>query len=113
LHHRKAFRKMHGVAEAERSRIPEWSLGERLRKARAWAGVSVEQLAADIGRTSRTIRNYENDATTAPLLVLKCYAMRTRVPVRWFQTGEDCGPDDDPEVSTIWYRPRTGSAVAA
>jgi len=51
--------------------VPVWTLGERLHKARTMAGVSVEDMAADIGRTDRTIRNYENDSTVAPLLVVK------------------------------------------
>ena len=89
------------MADAER--IPQWTLGERLRKARLWANVGLEQLAADIGRTPRTIRNYESDATTAPLLVLKRYALRTKVPVKWITTGDAPGPDDDdPDASTNW-----------
>ena len=68
--------------------IPAWTLGDRLRKARAIAGIETDEMARDIGRTRRTITNYENDATTAPLLVVRQYAMRCSVPFEWLSTGE-------------------------
>lgn len=68
--------------------IPQWTLGDRLRKARQFANVSTEEMATDIGRTVHTISNYERDFTRAPLLVLRQYAMRCNVPLEWLQTGE-------------------------
>jgi transcriptional regulator with XRE-family HTH domain len=66
---------------------PQWTVGDRLRKARTWAGITVEAMAADIGRSDRTVRNYETDATTVPLLVLRQYAICCGVDVAWL-TGE-------------------------
>jgi transcriptional regulator with XRE-family HTH domain len=83
-------------------RIPEWTLGDRLRKARLYANVSTEEMAEDIGRTIHTISNYERDFTKAPLLVIRQYALRTGVPFEWLLTG----------VVTIGY-PRLLELVAA
>lgn len=45
--------------------IPAWTLGDRLRKARTAAGITTDEMARDIGRTVRTISNYENDSTAS------------------------------------------------
>lgn len=90
--------------------IPQWTLGDRLRKARETAGVSVEEMAADIGRSERTVRNYENETTRAPLLVIRQYGFRCRVPFEWLNGGP--GPDQgDTMPVTIGYP--AGLRVAA
>ena len=45
------------------------------------------EMAADIGRSERTIRNYESDATPATANVVRRYAVRTDTPVSWLMTG--------------------------
>lgn len=78
-----------------------------MRKARIHAGMTTDEMAADIGRTRHTISNYERDVTRAPLLVLRLYALRTQVPLDWLLYGTEDGPmppsttgDSSP---TIWY----------
>lgn len=73
--------------------VPRWSIGDRMRKARIHAGMTTDDMAADIGRTRRTISNYESGSTEAPLLVLRQYALRTGVPLDWIVRGWDS--DDD------------------
>lgn len=63
--------------------VPRWTLGDRLRKARTWAGIERADMADDIGVTDRTISNYELDSTRPPKLVIKQYALRTGVPIEW------------------------------
>jgi DNA-binding XRE family transcriptional regulator len=75
-----------GVATA--THTPTWTIGDRMRKARVTAGIDTDEMANDIGRTRRTISNYESDSTTAPLLVLRQYAVRCGVPLDWL-TGAD------------------------
>lgn len=82
--------------------VPEWTLGDRLRKARQAANVSTEAMAADIGRTVHTISNYERDATRAPLSVVKLYAMRCQVPLEWL-LGEGLTPQVS--ISECYPRP--------
>lgn len=68
-------------------KVPQWTLGDRLRKARHEAGIDITDMADDIGVTPRTISNYELDATRAPKLVIRQYALRTGVPVAWLEGG--------------------------
>ncbi|CAN5645144.1 hypothetical protein BH24ACT15_BH24ACT15_31820 [soil metagenome] len=72
--------------------VPRWTTGERLRKARIVAGLTPEEMATDIGRSDRTIRNYESDTTQAPLLVVRQYAMRCGVPLAWLMDQGDSEP---------------------
>lgn len=72
--------------------IPEWTIGDRLRKARRTAGITRDELAADIGCSAKTLGNYENDMTRAPKLVVKHYARCTGFPYSWLVEGEDHGP---------------------
>lgn len=58
--------------------IPQWTLGDRLRKAREERSISVESMAADIDRSERTVRNYETDSTRAPPRALMFGPLRTR-----------------------------------
>lgn len=67
--------------------IPEWTLGDRLRKAREYRNITVLEMAADIERSERTIRNYETDRTQVHWLVVRRYAERTHIPMTWFLTG--------------------------
>lgn len=53
--------------------------------------MTTDDMARDIGRTRRTISNYESDSTQAPLLVLRQYAIRTGVPLVWIQCGDSDG----------------------
>lgn len=75
--------------------VPRWTVGDRLRKARIYADMTTDDMAADIGRTRRTISNYESDSTPAPVLVLRQYAMRTGVPLAWLEHGEPSDDGDD------------------
>lgn len=91
--------------------IPQWTLGDRLRKARTAAGLDRQHLADDFGVSARTVSNYENDQTRAPKLVIREYALRCRVPVEWLETGlvgsgDDGG--DGPRVVTGRHTGRYG-----
>ena len=76
-----------GMSNAAPFGVPGWTLGDRLRKARRSAGVDREEMADVIGRTPRTVANYENGDTIAPKLVVREYALRCGVPYSWLMTG--------------------------
>lgn len=76
-------------------RIPEWTIGDRLRKARVSAGFEQTEFAAVTGITRGTIHNYESDKTSRhkrPYLV--AWSLATGVPVEWLEhgTGSSAGP---------------------
>ena len=74
------------------NRTLDWTLGDRLRKAREYAGISSTEMAdlLDVDRTS--ISKWENGRTGkrgVSKLVLYRWSQVTGVPVEWLETGED------------------------
>lgn len=67
--------------------VPEWTLGDRLAKARNAARISVEQMAAELGVSRNTVTNYEHDKTPAKRAVVRTYAATTGVPLEWLEGG--------------------------
>lgn len=61
-------------------------------------------MAAEIGRTERTIRNYEKEATPVPKLVVDHYADSTKVPLLWILNGREPDPGPDGLVTTGYTR---------
>src|SRR6266705_6716894 len=71
--------------------VPEWTLGWRMQRALAHAGMSVEQMAGELGVSRSTISRWLNDRGAAPRAAyLKLWALRTGVPYGWLR-GDD-GP---------------------
>lgn len=67
--------------------VPEWTLGDRLRKARETADLEQIELARDIGVSRNTVANYERGKTTARRPVVLAWAVRCGVPIEWLWTG--------------------------
>lgn len=67
--------------------VPEWTMGDRLRKAREDAGLSQAQLAAAIGISRNTVSNAELGDRTPLTITLRAWADVTGVPLQWLQTG--------------------------
>lgn len=65
--------------------VPNWTLGDRLRKAREHAGFEQGELAARIGISRNTVGNYELDrGQRGPkMLVLRAWAHECDVPLDW------------------------------
>jgi len=86
-------------------RIPEWTLGDRLRKARSLTGLNSRDFADLIGVSQKTINNAEGDTHGVRKIVLNAWAMATGVPVAWLETGSepdgDGGGDGDYASSTL------------
>jgi transcriptional regulator with XRE-family HTH domain len=69
------------------ARVPQWTLGDRMRKARESAGLKQTEMAEEIGIGRSSIINYESDKATPPRPVLVAWALRCSVPYEWL-TGE-------------------------
>ena len=78
-------------------RIPEFTQGDRLRKARQLVGMTTREFATEIGVAQKTISDAENDRVTPRKITLIAYSMRTGVPLEWLETGK--APDQDPGPS--------------
>lgn len=71
--------------------LPTWTIGDRLRKAREHAGISVQEMADRLGVGRTTISNYEHDRTGkrgVPRMAVMLYASQCGVPVAWIEGGE-------------------------
>jgi transcriptional regulator with XRE-family HTH domain len=68
--------------------VPEWTLGDRLRKARRRVEHKQEEIAGLLRISTRSIANYEGDITTPSYLVVKEWAQVTGVDLDWLLTGE-------------------------
>ncbi|WP_082156361.1 helix-turn-helix domain-containing protein [Cellulomonas sp. A375-1] len=72
--------------------VPQWTIGDRLRKAREAAGVSTAEFAEAIGVSRNTVTNYERGHVEPRPGALRLWALRTGVPLAWLQTGENPRP---------------------
>ena len=88
------------------SLIPEFTVADRLRKAREVTGLDQTQFAAEIDVSRGTVSNYEQGRTNVRRIVLKAWALRSGVPIEWIETGA-VGPQDDGGGAA--ERPRQGS----
>lgn len=81
-------------------RIPAWTMGDRLRKAREEAGYDQRRFADLIGVSRQTITNAEKGHKTVRKITLNAWAMATGVPVEWLVSGEvPGGPDPSRQVT--------------
>jgi transcriptional regulator with XRE-family HTH domain len=83
-------------AEATRLRAPEFSLGDRLAKARAAAGIPQERMGELLGCSRRTIVRYESGSAHVPRSVVLAYHVATETDLAWLETGVAswCTPRD-------------------
>ena len=73
----------------------EWTVGDRLRKAREMSRIRVGVMARHLHRDRNTINRYEH-SRRVDVLVVRAYAAITGVPFAWLEhgdTGSDTGPD--------------------
>lgn len=77
--------------------IPNWTLGDRLAKARAFADISRPEMAHRMGVSPQSISNYETGQRTPRISQIVKWARLTHVPLDWLLQDLDPG-DDDPET---------------
>lgn len=68
--------------------VPEWTLKDRLRKAREHAGLTQDAMARRAHLSRRTIASYELGETTPGWPALCVWAMSTGVMLEWLEHGE-------------------------
>lgn len=69
--------------------IPEWTEGDRLRKARTVAGIGVREMANRLEVSLKTIHRWERAPEGVPRRSVIAYAHETGVPVEWLEEGAE------------------------
>lgn len=72
----------------DRGGVPEWTLADRIRKARDFAGLDQGALASVTGLSRQTLSNYEHGKTRPSKASLNLIAMMTGVDRCWLLTGQ-------------------------
>lgn len=80
--------------------VPEWTLGNRLWRARSHLGVTQQELATRLGIGLQQVKNGESDKRAPRRGVILGWAVATGVDPNWLENGTpgggDTGRDDGP-----------------
>ena len=72
------------MTEQPDGEIPEWTLGWRLNRALAHAGISAADMAEDLGVSRATVSRWINDHGAPPRVgYVKLWALRCGVSLEW------------------------------
>jgi transcriptional regulator with XRE-family HTH domain len=82
--------------------VPEWTLTDRLKKARERAGFTQVEMARELGIGRSTVAAYESGKNATPRKIVLAWAMITSVPPGWLWDGVTAGQRD---VNKLGYRP--------
>lgn len=77
------------------SAVPAWTLGWRLQRALAHAGMTTTDMGEELGVARSTISRWVNDGGTPKAAYIKQWALRCGVPYEWLAFGVE-PPDDGP-----------------
>lgn len=80
---------MHIVTINDTPVVPEWTLTDRLRKAREAAGLTQAELGELLGVTKTTVSRAERGEGITHRTMLQ-WAAQTRVPLHWLNAGSTC-----------------------
>jgi transcriptional regulator with XRE-family HTH domain len=76
--------------------VPEWTITDRLRKARELTGMDQTEFADALGVSRSTVSNYERGSRVYRRPVLLAWAMSSGVPLEWLHTGQQSAPQPGP-----------------
>ena len=74
--------------------VPQFTIGDRLKKAREVSGYTQAQFGNVIGLTRGVIANLETETTPVKKPIVVAWAFATGVDIDWLLTGEDKNPTE-------------------
>lgn len=81
--------------------IPEWTMADRLRKARELTGLDQSEFAERCGISRQAIGNYESGRRAPRGLYLRAWSEATGVPIEWLETGKAPVMNDEGDESRL------------
>lgn len=75
--------------------VPQFTLGDRLRKAREYSGLEMQDLAAEIDIHRQTVARYENGAVKPKRHVLLSWSLATGVDLDWIRGTDAISTHDE------------------
>ena len=76
--------------------IPEWTIGDRMRKARELTGLDQAHFAEELGVSRAAVSAIEVGRNRPRRITLRAWALATGVPFTWLETGQaPAGPGPD------------------
>ena len=103
------MRKLKHMSQQLVGSIPEWSLADRMRKAREITGLDQSAFGEELGVSRATVSNAERGRTSPSRLLMRAWALRSGVPLQWLETGKDPRPDGGPNGGLTDQRTRRDS----
>lgn len=88
-------------------RIPQFTIHDRLRKARESAGMNQGELADKMGVDRSTVSNNEVGRVAPRKIVLRAWATVTGVSLDWIISGRPESPGPDGGVGPVGLEPTT------
>lgn len=86
--------------------VPEWTLGDRLKKAREHAGLSQAELAGKTGISMSSVSRYEIGKTRPSRPALLAWHLCTGVSLEWLMGGGEiivrCSRPPLPALASRW-----------
>lgn len=87
--------------------VPEWTMADRMRKARTDAGYTAQEIADRIGISRKSVTNYENGDTKPLRAILNAWAEVTGTYVEWLEKGrapfQEVGVNTSSRAATSEY----------
>lgn len=74
--------------------VPQFGLGDRLRKARELTGLGVRDFASLLGISHQTVTNAEKGHRAVRKITLQAWATHTGVDLLWLETGSTMTKED-------------------
>jgi transcriptional regulator with XRE-family HTH domain len=87
--------------------VPTWDLADRMRKSLRTSGLSVQEIADELGVGRSTVSAWINGRNRPATPALKLWAIRTGVPYEWLRDGTN--PQVEGGIIAVYCPP----AVAA
>lgn len=95
------------MSEPQTVQVPVWTLGWRMQRSLAHAGIGIDDISEELGVSRSTVSRWVNDHARPRIGYLKLWAMRCGVPLPWLVDGVD---DEEGSRTVLLWTPDQAAA---